>query len=225
MYLLSFNGSPRKKGNSSLLLRELLRGACDSGAHVEELNVHDLHLKDCRGCLRCNLIKRCALRGDDWPQLSQKIQKADVMVFASPVYFHHVPAPLKNLIDRFRSFVNVRITETGLQHTPWQEWKKEIFLILSLGSSSDQDAIPAIDLFSFFAETMGHDNRFSWITATRLAVVNQVKMTEEDLEKLYRKIKLPLALAKEDYLRNQDFLKKCYEKGRQLTSTFMQREG
>ncbi len=217
MNLLSFNASPRKKGNSSRLLRELLRGAHETEIHIEEYNVHDLHLKDCKGCLRCNLIKRCALRGDDWPQLSKKIQKADVIVFASPVYFHHVPAPLKKLIDRFRSFVNVRITEKGLQHTPWQEWKKEIFLILTLGSSSEQDAGPAIDMFRFLTETMGHDNRFSWITATRLAVVNQVKMTAGELEEFYRKIKMPFGLAKEDSRRNKDLLKKCYEKGRELS--------
>jgi len=46
MYLLSFKEKKKKKGNSSLLLDELLRGASDTGAHVEELNVHELHIND-----------------------------------------------------------------------------------------------------------------------------------------------------------------------------------
>jgi len=87
-----------------------------------------------------------------------------------------------------------------------------------LGSSSNDDTIPAIDLFRFLAKTMGPDNRFSWIVANRLAVVNQVKMTESALEEFYRKIKLPEHCAKDDFTRNEYLLKKCYEKGRELST-------
>ena len=104
MNVLAFNGSPRRNGNTSLLLAELLRGVRDNGGEAQELVAQDLNLKYCTGCLRCNMLRRCALRGDDWPSLSRQIHQADALVFASPVYFHHLTAPLKKIIDRFLFF-------------------------------------------------------------------------------------------------------------------------
>src|SRR5512137_2904181 len=95
--ITAFHGSPRKNSNSSHLLREFLRGAGDRGARCHEVFADRCNVHCCRGCLRCNLIKRCAIKGDDWEALRLKILEADVLVFASPVYFHHVTAPLKQI--------------------------------------------------------------------------------------------------------------------------------
>lgn len=216
MHVLAFSGSPRRKGNSSLLLDEMLRGAKEAGAQVEENVAEELNIKYCKGCLRCNLLKRCAIRDDDWPDLSQKVLDTDVLIIASPIYFHHLTAPLKKILDRFRSFLHVQITETGLKYNPWHEWKKDFVLILTLGSSSDTDAQPVIDLFKFITTTLGPKNRLHTIVGTRLAIADQVKMTEEELSTLYPKLKLPVNLAGQDYQRNQVLLKKCYELGREL---------
>jgi len=54
------------------------------------------------------------------------------------------------------------------------------------------------------------------IVATRLAVVNQIKMTEEELKLLYEKLQLPVHLAGQDYHQNQSLLKRCYEIGKNL---------
>lgn len=110
MNILAFNGSPRRTGNTAQLLREFIRGAQDAGARAEALAAGGLNLKYCRGCLRCNVLRRCTMSGDDWPELSAKILAAEVLVFASPVYFHHFSAPLKKLLYRFRSFIQVQIT-------------------------------------------------------------------------------------------------------------------
>ena len=122
--------------------------------------VHDLDLEFCRGCLRCNLLGRCSIRGDAWESLSRKILEADVLVFGSPVYFHHVTAQMKKVIDRFRSFIHVEITESGLKHTPWATWEKDFVLLLTMGSSDDSDARPAIDMFEFMASVMGKKTVF-----------------------------------------------------------------
>ena len=119
MNILSLNGSPRRKGNISLLLEEFIRGARESRAKSEEIVAEEVNLKYCKGCLRCNLLKRCAIKGDNWPVLSSKILNADALIFASPIYFHHITAPLKKILDRFRSFLHVQLTEQGLKHTPW----------------------------------------------------------------------------------------------------------
>jgi len=215
MNILAFNGSPRRKGNTSLLLKEFFRGAQQSHAHFEEIIPEDINLKYCKGWLRCNLLKRCSIGGDDWEELSKKILDADTIVFASPVYFHHLTAPLKKILDRFRSFINVQLTESGLKHTPYHQWNKQFILLLSLGSSDDRDAQPIIELFTFITSILGKNNQLSWIIGKRLAVAGQVSMSEEKLAGLYQKLGLPSSLSKEDYKQNQLLLQQCYERGRQ----------
>jgi len=214
--ILALNGSMRKNGNTTILLQHFLKGAKKYTANVEEIIAKDINLEFCRGCLRCNLTGRCSINDDDWQEISGKILGADIIVFASPVYFHHVTAALKKLIDRFRSFVHVQITETGLIHTPWEKWNKDFVLIMCMGSSDDGDARPAIELFRFITSLLGPGNKLHIITATRLAVINQVLKTGEELATLYPKINLPVHLAQEDFRKNQNILKQCFGLGKSL---------
>lgn len=214
--VLALNGSMRKNGNTSILLKHFLDGARNFTGAVEEIVAHTVNIEYCRGCLRCNLIGRCSMSGDDWVEISNKILDANVIVFASPIYFHHITASLKKIIERFRSFVHVRITETGLIHTPREEWNKDFVLILCMGSSDVSDASPVTELFKYIKSILGQKNRLHIITATRLAVVKQVLKTVAELEELYPKLNLPAHLAKEDYRKNQKVLKQCFELGKAL---------
>ncbi len=216
MKILAINGSPRKKGNTSILLGEVLRNAEAEGALVEEVSAHDANLKYCRGCLRCNLIRRCSLKDDDWAALSARILDSDVLVFASPIYFHHLPAPMKKILDRFRSFFHVQITENGLVHTPWHEWPKRIVLLLSMGSPENAGARPVIDLFTFLSKELGMDDGPIVITATGLALAGQVHMSRDELESLYEKMSLPARRAEKDFMKNRELLKECRELGKEL---------
>ena len=173
----------------------------------------DLKLDYCNGCLRCNLIGRCSISGDDWKVISQEILEADVLVFASPVYFHHLTAPMKTLIDRFRSFVKVQITESGLKHIPWQNWNKEFVLLLSMGSSDDSDAGAIVELFQYMASILGPQNKLSIVAATRLAVIRQIEKTEEELADLYPKLGLSPTLTSVDFIKNKQMLDNCYQLG------------
>jgi multimeric flavodoxin WrbA len=157
------------------------------------------------------------MRDDNWEKTASSILEADILVFASPVYFHHLTAPLKTMMDRFRSFVHVQMTETGLIHTPWQEWNKDFVLILTMGSSDSSDADPIIELFRFVTSILGSNNRLHIITATRLGVVKQVVKSEEELLDLYKKLDLPVRLAKEDNRRNKKLLEQCRELGIELS--------
>lgn len=215
--IVAFNGSARKNGNTHFLLNSFLEGAEKSKADFERINAHEINLDYCNGCLRCNLIKRCSIRGDEWNELSAKIIDSDVLVFATPIYFHHVSGQLKKIIDRFRSFVHVQITETGLKHTPHVEWDKDFVLLLSLGSSSNEDAQPVIELFKSFIEILGQKNRLHVITATRLGVTKQVIKTKDELTALYPKLGLPKNLVEDDYKKNQKTLNKCFKLGQKLS--------
>ena len=185
MNVLAFSSSPRPKANSTALLQSFENGLQAAGGCMETVDAQDCKLKPCRGCLRCNLIKRCAVKNDDWPVLSEKILAADVLVFAGPIYFHHVAAPLKMIIDRFRSFMHVRITEQGLVHTPWHEWNKHFVLLLTMGAPTDEDARPVVELFEYITGVLGPENRLSVIAATGLALVGQIRMSAEQLTRCH----------------------------------------
>ncbi len=208
----------RKSGNTTLLLHHFLNGARENTDNIEEIYASEMNLDYCRGCTRCNMVGRCTIHNDDWGEVSHKILDADVLVFATPIYFHHVSAPLKKVIDRFRSFVKVQITESGLLHTPWQNWDKDFVLLLSMGSSDENEANPVLDLFNFFKEVLGSKNRLHTISATRLAVINQMIKTEEELDLLYRKMGLPNKLADEDSKKNQALLQQAFALGRDITN-------
>jgi len=215
--IVIFNGSPRPKGNTHFLTNQFIKGASTNTEDIIYYDANKVNVKNCGGCLRCNLIKKCSITSDDWTEISKNILDADILVFATPIYFHHVTAPLKTIIDRFRSFLHIKITETGLIHTPYQEWKKDIVLILPMGSSDVSDAQPVIDLFNFITDEFGEENKLHIITGTRLAITNQVVRSSDALKVLYKKLGLPIKNAETDYIRNQKLLKKCFDTGKMLT--------
>ena len=223
--IFALNGSPRPTGNTSHLLSAFTAGAEENGAEIEICHSYKLKLEDCTGCLRCNLLKRCSIAGDDWADLQGKILRSDVLVFASPVYFHHLPASLKRVLDRFRSFAHVGITETGLVHQPYQHWNKVFVLILTQGSPDPADSQPVIDLFKYICSIMGAENRIHVITATRLAVLNQVVKGERELSELYAKMSLPVQLAEVDFRRNAALLERCRELGKDLSNPLNNQSG
>jgi len=211
--IIAFNGSPRRNGNSVYMLDHFLQGAHLHTHQTEQIDTHHLEIEFCRGCLRCNLLGRCSIQSDRWPEISQKISTADVLVFASPIYFHHVTAQLKKLLDRFRSFIQVQLNEESLTHTPREEWNKDLVLLLSMGSSDPADAQPVIDLFHFISSTLGDHNRVHVINGTRLAVAEQVAKPEAALKTLYPKLNLSEHWASRDFKKNEHLLDQCYQLG------------
>lgn len=214
--VLAFRGSPRKGGNSTRMLEAFEEGVRAAAGGIEVVDAGGLALEYCRGCLQCNLLRRCRVRRDGWPKLAERILAAEVLVFAAPVYFHHLPASLKKVLDRFRSFLHVELTETGLAHTPWREWRKTFVLLLSMGSSNREDARPLRELFEFLTGVLGEGNRLHVLEGTRLAVAGQVDMDAAALEALYPKLGLPGALARQDAERNRALLEACRALGRSL---------
>ena len=98
--VLILSGSPRKGGNSDLLCDEFLRGAAEAGNQVEKIFLRGKKVAPCNACYYCkNSGGRCAIR-DDMTEILDKMQAADVIVMASPVYFYSIDAQMKAVIDR-----------------------------------------------------------------------------------------------------------------------------
>jgi len=98
---LAICGSPRPNGNTAFLLREVLGGARRAGAATELVFASDLDLKGCLGCDACKApgAKQCVVQ-DDMQALYRKLKRAHLWVLGTPVYFFHVSAHLKAVIDR-----------------------------------------------------------------------------------------------------------------------------
>jgi multimeric flavodoxin WrbA len=91
--------SPRKGGNTEILVGEALAGAKESGAEVELLRVHDMNIAACDGCLTCHQSGECRIK-DDMQKVYEKMLAADGIILGSPVYFWSVSGQAKTLMDR-----------------------------------------------------------------------------------------------------------------------------
>ena len=102
MYALAVNGSPRKGGNTEIMLKEVLAELDNAGWETELEQVGGTPI---RGCLACQLCfkkqdNRCGMKKDRFNEIFAKLLKADAMILGAPTYFAAVPADMKALIER-----------------------------------------------------------------------------------------------------------------------------
>ncbi len=97
--VLGISASPRREGNSELLLRRALAGAEQADAAIECLRLCDYRLEGCSECYRCSSTGDCPVE-DDYQPILAKMLATDRLIFATPVFFMTVSAQAKVLIDR-----------------------------------------------------------------------------------------------------------------------------
>ncbi|WP_371363779.1 2-amino-4-deoxychorismate dehydrogenase [Sporomusa rhizae] len=105
MKILGINGSARVGGNTEIVLSNILMAAEKLGAATEYIAIDKLKIQGCKGCLWCQNKEtgRCVQR-DDMVEVYDKVASADIVVFASPVYFSTMTGQLKTFIDRLYPF-------------------------------------------------------------------------------------------------------------------------
>ena len=101
--IVVISSSPRTDSNSEHLCREFIRGAEEAGNHVELIRLREKKIGYCNACYACRKLGRCVIE-DDANEIGAKLTKADVIVFATPVYFYSMSGQLKVLIDRLLPF-------------------------------------------------------------------------------------------------------------------------
>ncbi|MDP2920222.1 MAG: flavodoxin family protein [Dehalococcoidia bacterium] len=100
MKILGISCSPRKGGNTEVLLRAALETAQAEGADIEFYSVSGKHIRFCDGCYVCRRNGECHIKDDDMAELFEKMLVADGILFGSPVYFWDVTGQAKTIIDR-----------------------------------------------------------------------------------------------------------------------------
>lgn len=122
-------GSPRKKGNSTVLAKEIIRGAESAGAKVETVYLNGLTIRPCQGCYACKKkgSSGCAV-DDDMQSIYPKLIASDAWVIASPVYWFSMSAQTKIFMDRCFALFN-----DFQEKSPF--YKKRIAIAMSYGDS------------------------------------------------------------------------------------------
>jgi multimeric flavodoxin WrbA len=113
MKILAFNGSPRKNGNTSAIIKAMLKGARSAGAKTTEIRLHDINLKGCMGCLSCRKRPGKCKQQDDLSPYLEAIKTCDGVIFGTPIYMYHVTGQMKIFIDRCYSLYISRPDGSG----------------------------------------------------------------------------------------------------------------
>lgn len=115
---LGIAGSPRRGGNSDLLLDQALAGAAEAGATVERIVVARLQIAPCIACDGCWKAGRCIVP-DDFQSVYERLIAAERIILATPIYFMGVSAQIKAFIDRCQcGWARKYVLERALPPTP-----------------------------------------------------------------------------------------------------------
>ena len=102
MKVVAINGSPRREGNTAILIRYVFREIEKVGIQTEMVQLAGVRIRGCMACFKCgeNLDKKCAVKDDPINEYIEKMLDADGIILASPTYFTDVTSEMKALIDR-----------------------------------------------------------------------------------------------------------------------------
>jgi NAD(P)H-dependent FMN reductase len=97
--VLILSTSLRKNSNSEILAKEFGKGALAAGHAVTQISLVGKTISFCKGCLTCQKTERCII-SDDAVGIAKKVKTADVLVFATPIYYYEMSGQMKTLLDR-----------------------------------------------------------------------------------------------------------------------------
>ena len=145
MKIITLQGSPRKKGNTAKVLSWLEEELVALGHDVESIFLNTKTLKGCLACGKCKEQPDAVgcIQKDDIPEILEKMTKAELVIFASPLYFWGVTAQLKTVIDRTYSFY-VDYHQPG--HASLVEGQRQALLVTG-GGPYDNNAEAAFTAF------------------------------------------------------------------------------
>ena len=104
MKIMAFNGSPRKKWNTAMMLEKALEGAASQGAETSLIHLYDLNFKGCISCFECKTkdgksYGKCAVK-DDMTSIYAMVREADAIILGAPIYFGDVTGEMRSFMER-----------------------------------------------------------------------------------------------------------------------------
>ncbi|MBN2230995.1 MAG: flavodoxin family protein [Candidatus Thorarchaeota archaeon] len=140
--ILGISGSPRRGGNSDTLIDTVLAGAAECGATYDKVILQDLEISPCKACDSCQKTGGC-IQDDDMESLFELMEKSDVWVLGTPIYWWGPSAQFKAFIDRWYG-VNQRLFQG-----------KQVILVVSMGGNNDYYARHTVGMFKDICHYLG----------------------------------------------------------------------
>ncbi len=121
--------SPRANGNTELLAKNFIKGIEDSKkeTNIDYVRLNDKKIGFCQGCYACQKTGEC-FQKDDMASLIQKVLAADVIVFATPVYFYTMSGQMKAFIDRLTPIYEKVRADIYILATAWDAYEENLEL-------------------------------------------------------------------------------------------------
>ena len=94
--------SLRRGSNSDMLADKFVEGAKSAGNDVEKISLVGKDIQFCKGCMGCQKLGRCVIK-DDVNDIMEKVLEADVVCWATPIYYYEMSGQMKTLIDRMNA--------------------------------------------------------------------------------------------------------------------------
>ncbi len=168
-------GSPRKNGNTHVLVLKILEGVQSEGISTDVIFLSDLSIEECDGCYVCWESEKC-VKKDDMSNLYEKIIESDVIVFGTPVYWYGPTALMKAFIDRFVYF-----------NSPQNRKKIKGKLAVIAVPFEDENDDTVAPVVSFFEKSLNflEMNLIGKIITPGVTKRGEVKEKKEYMEKAY----------------------------------------
>ncbi|NLN07899.1 MAG: flavodoxin family protein [Firmicutes bacterium] len=145
--ILAVSSSPRRNGNSELLLQSFTRGLAEEGCESNTIRLNSLKIRPCQACDRCAATGECIVK-DDMQGLYPQVASASALVIATPIYFGSVSAQLKLFIDRFQCWWNAKYVLNSPKVS--QNEKRPGFFISVGGLKNEKHHANALDVVKVF---------------------------------------------------------------------------
>lgn len=146
MKIVVLTGSPRRNGNSAYLADQFIKGAQEKGHEIYRFDCAFKQVEPCRACNRCGMDGPCIF-DDDFNELRPHLVEADMVVFATPMYYFGISAQMKKVIDRFYA-INGKIKG---------HYKKAAYL-MTYANTAKSDAEPMLQHYRTMMDYLGWES-------------------------------------------------------------------
>ncbi|MEE0762079.1 MAG: flavodoxin family protein [Acutalibacteraceae bacterium] len=170
--VLIISTSLRRNSNSDYIAREFERGAKDAGNEVEFISLIGKKIDFCIGCLSCQLTQECVIK-DDANEIAEKVKNADVVVYATPVYYYEMSGQMKTLIDRMNCLF------------PSDYKFRDVYLLAASAEDEESAMDGAVKGVQGWVDCFEKANLAGVIRGTGLTETGEAKKDEEILKKAY----------------------------------------
>lgn len=162
--IVILNGSPRKNGKTASLVKAFTEGAKEAGNEVTEFYIDGMNIASCKACEACSHNGGYCVQKDDMEKINEAYIDADVIVFASPMYWGYITGQLKAVVDRLYAIQN----RTGYER---EIGGRETAFIMTARGNYYQ---PALEFYRIFTDIMKWKNWGTVLGAGKEAEARQL---------------------------------------------------